>query len=180
MIWAIVSSWSCFCWLYRASPSLAAKNIVNMISVLTIWWCPCVKSSLVVLEKTLESPLDFKEIQPIWKEINLEYSLEGLMLKLKLQYFGHLMRKADSLEKILMLEKTEGRRRRGRQKIKWLDGIFAQWTCVWANSRRWWRTRKLGMLKFMRLQRIRPDLETEQDKKKIVESTVTPETSKLT
>ena len=51
MIWARVSSWSCFCWLYRASPSLAAKNIINLISVLTIWWCPCVDSSLVLLEE---------------------------------------------------------------------------------------------------------------------------------
>ena len=51
MVWATVSSWSCFCWLYRASPSLAAKNIINLISVLTIWWCPCVESSLVLLEE---------------------------------------------------------------------------------------------------------------------------------
>ena len=51
MIWATVCSWSCFCWLYRASPSLAAKNIINLISVLTIWWCPCVESSLVLLEE---------------------------------------------------------------------------------------------------------------------------------
>ena len=51
MIWATVSSWSCFCWLYRASPSLAAKNIINLILVLTIWWCPCVESSLVLLEE---------------------------------------------------------------------------------------------------------------------------------
>ena len=51
MIWATVSSWSCFCWLYRASPSLAAKNIINLISVLTIWWCPCIESSLVLLEE---------------------------------------------------------------------------------------------------------------------------------
>ena len=61
--------------------------------------------------------------QWILKEINPEYSLEGLMLKLKLQYFGHLMRRADSLEKILMLGKIEGRRRRGRQRMRWLDGI---------------------------------------------------------
>ena len=61
--------------------------------------------------------------QPILKESNPEYSLEGLMLKLKLQYFGHLMQKADSLEKTLMLGKTEGRRRRGRQKMRWWDGI---------------------------------------------------------
>ena len=62
--------------------------------------------------------------QSILKEISPEYSLEGLMLKLKLQYFGHLMGRADSLEKMLMLEKIEGRRRRGRQRMKWLDGII--------------------------------------------------------
>ena len=67
----------------------------------------------MVLEKTLESPLDLKEIQPVLKEISPEYSLEGLMLKLKLQYFGHLMRRTDSLEKTLMLGKIEGRRKRG-------------------------------------------------------------------
>ena len=61
--------------------------------------------------------------QSILKEINPEYSLEGLMLKLTLQYFGHLMRRADSLEKTLMLGKTEGRKRRGRQRMRWLDGI---------------------------------------------------------
>ena len=61
--------------------------------------------------------------QSILKEINPEYSLEGLMLKLKLQYFGHLMRRADSLEKTLMLGKIEGRRRRGQQRMRWLDGV---------------------------------------------------------
>ena len=61
--------------------------------------------------------------QSILKEINPEYSLEGLMLKLKLQYFSHLMRRADSLEKTLMLGKIEGRRRRGRQRMRWLDGV---------------------------------------------------------
>ena len=61
--------------------------------------------------------------QSILKEISPEYSLEGLMLKLKLYYFGHLMRRADSLKKTLMLGKTEGRRRRGRQRMRWLDGI---------------------------------------------------------
>ena len=78
----------------------------------------------MVLEKTLESPLDCKEIQPVHpKEISPGCSLEGLMLKLKLQYFGHLMQRADSFEKILMLGKVEGRRRRGRQRMRWLDGI---------------------------------------------------------
>ena len=77
-----------------------------------------------MLEKTLESPLDYKEIQPVHpKELSPGCSLEGLMLKLKLQYFGHLMRKADSLEKTLMLGKIGGRRRRGRQRRRWLEGI---------------------------------------------------------
>ena len=78
----------------------------------------------LVLEKTLESPLDLKEIQPVnIKEISPEYSLKRMMLNLKLQCFGHLMRRADSFEKTLMLEKTEGRGRRGCQRIRWLDGI---------------------------------------------------------
>ena len=78
----------------------------------------------MVLEKTLESPLDYKEIQPsILKGISPEYSLEELMLKLKLQYFGHLMQRAASFEKTLMLGKIEGRRRRGSQRMRWLDGI---------------------------------------------------------
>ena len=79
----------------------------------------------MVLEKTLESLLDCKKIQhqSILKEISPEYPLEGLMLKLKLQYFGCLMRRNDSLGKALILGKIEGRRRRGRQKMRWLDGI---------------------------------------------------------
>ena len=78
----------------------------------------------VELEKTLESPLDSKEInQSVLKEINSECSLKGLILKLKLQYFGHLMWTADSLEKTLMLGKIEGRRGRGQQKMIWLDSI---------------------------------------------------------
>ena len=80
-------------------------------------WC----FQIVVLEKPLESPLDCKEIKPkeILKQISPEYSLKGLMLKLKLQYFGHLMWRADSLEKTLMLGKIEGRRRRGWQRMRW-------------------------------------------------------------
>ena len=78
----------------------------------------------MVLEKTLESPLDCKRSnQSIHKEIGLEYSLEGLMLKLKLQYFGHLMQRTDSLEKTLMLGKIEGRRRCAQKRMRWLDGI---------------------------------------------------------
>ena len=73
---------------------------------------------------TLESPLDCKEInQSILKEISPEYSLEGLRLKVKLQYFGHPMRRTDLFEKTLVLGKIEGRRRRGRQKMRWLDDI---------------------------------------------------------
>ena len=78
----------------------------------------------VVLEKTLESPLDCKEMQPVHsEEISPGWSLEEMMLKLKLQYFGHLMRRVDSLEKTLMLGGIEGRRRRGRHRMRWLDGI---------------------------------------------------------
>ena len=80
----------------------------------------------MVLEKTLESPLDWTariSNQSILKEISLEYSLEGLMLKLKLQYFGHLIQRTDSLKKTLMLEKIEIRRKRGRHRMRWLNGI---------------------------------------------------------
>ena len=78
----------------------------------------------MVLEKTLASPLDCKEIQPVHsKEIGPGCSLAGLMLKLKFQYFGHLMRRVDSLEKTVMLGGIGGRRRRGPQRMRWLDGI---------------------------------------------------------
>ena len=78
----------------------------------------------VVLEKTLESPLDCKEIQPVHPKGDQSWVFfGGLMLKLKLQYFGHLMRKVDSLEKTLMVGGIGGRRRRGRQRMRWLDGI---------------------------------------------------------
>ena len=84
-------------------------------------WC----FRIVVLEKTLESPLDRgRSNRSILKEINSEYSLEGLVLKLKLQYFGQLMQSANSLEKTLMLGRTEGRRKRGQQWMKCLDGII--------------------------------------------------------
>ena len=91
--------------------------------------------------------------QSILKEISPEYSLQGLMLKLKLQYFGHLIQTANSLEKTLMLRNIEGGRRRGQQRIRWLAGI-TQWTWVWASSGRWWRTGKSGMLQSMGLQRV--------------------------
>ena len=85
----------------------------------------------MVLEENFESPLDCKEIQ------SPGYSLEGLMLKLKPQYFGHLMREADSFEKTLMLGEIEGGRRRGRQRMRWLDGITDSMNIVWVNSGSW-------------------------------------------
>ena len=86
--------------------------------------CRRIDAFELVLEKTLESPWTARRSnQSILKEISAEYSLEGLILKLKFQYFGHLMQRADSFEKTLMLGKIEGRRRRGRQRMRWLDGI---------------------------------------------------------
>ena len=91
-----------------------------------------------MLEKTLESPLDCKEIQSaILKEISPGCSLEGLMLKLKLQYFGHLMQRTDSFEKTLMLGKIEGRRRREQQRMRWLDGIPVSLDMGWVDSGSW-------------------------------------------
>ena len=117
---------------YFADKSLSSQSYGFSSSDVWMWelnykeswvlknWC----SWTVVLEKTLESPLDWKEInQSILEEISPEYSLEGLMLKLKLQYFGHLIRRTDSLEKTLMLGKIKDRRWRGWQRMRWLDGI---------------------------------------------------------
>ena len=113
----------------------------------------------VVLEKTLESPLTAIANQSILKEISPEYSLEGLMLKLKLQYFGHLMRRADSSEKTLMLGMIESRRRREWQRMRWLDGITD--SIVWVDSGSWWWTGRPGMLWFMGSQRVGHDWATE-------------------
>ena len=87
-----------------------------------------------------------KSIQSILKEISPGCSLEGLMLKLKLQYFSHLMWRADSLENTLMLGMTEGRRRRGWQRMRWLDGITNPMAWVWVDSGSWWWTGRPGVL----------------------------------
>ena len=111
----------------------------------------------VVLEKTRESPLDCKEIQPVHSEGDSGISLEGMMLKLKLQYFGHLMWRVDSLEKTVMLGGIGGRRRRGRQRMRWLDGIADWWTWVSVNSGSWWWTGRPGVLWFLGSWRVGHD-----------------------
>ena len=99
--------------------------------------------------------------QPIPKEINPEYTLEGLMLKLKLQYFGHLMWRTDSFEKTLMLGKIEGGRRRWWQRMRWLDGITDSIDMSMVNSGSWWWTRRPAVLQFMGSQSIGLDWVTE-------------------
>ena len=108
----------------------------------------------------------------ILKEINPEYSLEGLMLKLKLQYFGHLLQRADSLEKTLMLGKIEGKRRRGQQKMRWLDTIIDLIDMNLSKLWRQWRTGKPGVLQSMGLQKVRHELTTEQQQFENVDITL--------
>ena len=94
-------------------------------------------SSVAQSRSTVCNPMDARAYQSILKEISPEYSLEGLMLKLKLQYFGYLMRRTDSLEKILMLGKIEGRRRRGWERMRWLDDITDSRDMSLSTFRRW-------------------------------------------
>ena len=120
----------------------------------------------VVLGKTLESPLDYKEIKPVHPKVNSgnqpEYSLEELMLKL--QYFGRLMWRPDSFEKTLMLGKIEGRRRSDRGWDGWMASPI-WWTWIWANFGSWWWTGKPGVLPSVRLQRVGHNFVTEQQQK---------------
>ena len=106
--------------------------------------------------------------QSILKEISPGCSLKGLMLKLKLQYFGHLMQNADSFETALMLGGIGGRRRRGRQRMRWLEVSPTQWTLVWASSGSWWWPGRPGVLQSMGSQRVRHNWVTAQQQKKLI------------
>ena len=144
------------CQLNYDTPSVIRNIIISEI----------LRSKLWCWRKLLRVPWTARRSnQSILKEISPEYALEGLMLKLKLWYFGHLMWRTDSLEKTWMLGKTEGRRRRGRQRMRWFwDGWMASptwWTWVSASSRGWWWTGKPGVLQSMGSQRAGHDWATE-------------------
>jgi len=129
------------------SPSVSISlNVCVSVSL-----CVCLS---VVCLSLVSACVSHNVCVPLLKEISPEYSLEGLMLKLKLQYFGHLMQRADSFEKTLMLGKTESCRREW-QKMRWLDGITNTMDMSLASSGSWWWTGKPGMLQSMASQRVR-------------------------
>ena len=122
------------------------------------FWTVC-----VVLEKTLKSPLDCKEIEQVKSKGNQSWIFIGRTdAEAEAPIFGHLMRRANSLKEILMVGKIEGSRRRGRQRTRWWMTSLTVWTWVWASCGRWWRTGKTGMLQSMESQRIRHDWVTAQ------------------
>ena len=141
------------CWIIKKAREFQ-KNKEGWVTENWCFWT-------MVLEKTRESPLDCKEIQPVHPKGDQSWcSLEGLMLKLKLQYFGHLMQRADSFEKTLMLGKIEGGRRRGGQRMRWMPSLN-QWTWVWVNSGSWWWTGSLACCSPWGSQRVGHDWVTE-------------------
>ena len=122
----------------------------------------------VVLEKTLESPLDCKEIQPAHPKGNQSWIFTGRTdAETEAPILWAPNWRTDSLEKTLILGKTEGRRRRGRQRMRWLDGIMTLWTWVWVSSRSWWWTGRPSVLQSMGSQRVRHNWATELNLKYI-------------
>ena len=113
-----------------------------------------------LLEKTLESPLDCEEIQPVHPKGDQSWVFIG-RTDAEVEYFDHLMRRADSFEKILILGKIEGRRRRGQQRMRWWMASPTRWTWVWLNSGSWWWTGRPGVLQSMGSQRVRQNWATE-------------------
>ena len=145
MFWATVSSWSCFCWLYKTSPSLAPKNIINLILVLTIWWCPCVESSLVLLEEGVcyDQCVLLAEL----------YSPLPCFIPFSKAKFACYSR-------CFLISYLAG----GEGDDRGWDGWMAsptRWTCVWVNSVSLWWTGRPGVLWFMGSQGVRHDWATE-------------------
>ena len=143
---------------YFVNTGLSSQSYGFSSSHMWIWELDCEESWVpknwcfwtVVLQKTLESRLDCKEIQPVHPKGDQSWVfIEGLMLKMKLQYFGHLMQRDDSFEKTLMLGKSEGRRWRGRQRMRCLDGITYSMDMSWSKLREWWWTGRPGMRQSM-------------------------------